>query len=119
MILLPLPRFVGPTLEPFFRAAEAGASAARCAANVGNADGRFDKTDSETADRAKEHLCVEPKRPRSAPHACPATVALAHRLPVWGETKVPEPPPVRWEGPCSRFTPYAISFNRSAAWMCL
>jgi len=65
--------------------------------------------------RAKEHPCVRPKKLRSAQHACPATVALAHRLVAWDETTVREPPIGRRLDPCSRFTPFAISFNRSAA----
>src|SRR6202161_1291264 len=89
----------------------ASASAAHCAASVGSVDDRSDRTDSETADRAKEHPCVEPKRLRSVPHACLATVALAHRLVVWDETTVREPPTGRRRGPCSRFTPFFINFT--------
>src|SRR5260370_543921 len=69
-----------------------GGSEGHCAGSVGRADDMFDRTDSETAGRAKEHPCVAPKRLRSVPHACLATVALAHRLVVWDETTVREPP---------------------------
>jgi len=93
MILLPLPRRVGPTAEPLFsprrtwrrrrlrrdrffrgpanlpRAAAAATPAGRIVATVGNVDGRSDTADSDGEDRAMVRRCARSRGPRSARHA--------------------------------------------------
>ena len=56
----------------------ANARTAPSAATAGSGDDKFDRADSEEADRAREHSCVAPTTHRSIPHACLATVGLAH-----------------------------------------
>src|SRR5580700_10751498 len=52
--------------------------AIQSAATVGSGDDRFDKADSDAADRAKARRCAKPNKHRSAPLAYLATVDLAH-----------------------------------------
>jgi len=104
MILVPLPRRVGPTAKPLFSrsrrlhrrtphpnsacpahtdaAPEASAPppASRCESTAGIGDGRSGTEGTSPADRATALRCPEPRTLRSAPRECHATVG--HDYPI-------------------------------------